>query len=182
MGFAEGLRFISRSPSALSGGPHGQDEEAADPGQDEVEGGASPEDRPPVRSWDDRPTDEEVSVFESIDRAPVEYLPTGDKALLIAWAVVTIRYETIESEDEVVAVLCLEDGTTVQARMDQIKFEYRYDNANQKWVDVSKIPFQEGTDVDADQEAGDDGGAPVPGPVPDADRASQGDPGGEPRG
>jgi hypothetical protein len=32
-----------------------------------------------------------LSIFESIERFPAEYLPSGDKALLVAWADVPSR-------------------------------------------------------------------------------------------
>lgn len=123
-----------------------------------------------------------MSVFESIERYPTEYLPTGDKALLVAWAVVPSSVGDI-SVSEVQVVLCLEDGRAVQASLGDIKFDYRYDYTNQTWLDVSKIfdgPTGEGDHADTDQEAGDDGGAPVQGQVPDADPTSPGDPGSQP--
>ena len=104
-----------------------------------------------------------MSVFESIERHPVEYLPTGDKALLVTWAVLTDPDRP--EHRALAAVLCLEDGRAVIAETNEFKFDYRYDNARQVWVDVSKIPegHEEGPDADTDQEAEDHGGAEVPG-------------------
>lgn len=102
-----------------------------------------------------------MGVFESSDRTPVQYLKTGDKALLIAWASLLF-----EGKDVLAAVLCLEDGSSVLAEIGEFKFEYRYSNTEQKWFDVSRIPADvedpEEPDADADQEDADDGGPAVP--------------------
>jgi hypothetical protein len=74
----------------------------------------------------------------------------------------------------------LEDGRVLAAPLADIKFDYRYDWANERWVDVSRVtngpPPDEGSNVDADQEDGDDGGEAVQGRVPDLDPSSTGDP------
>ena len=114
-----------------------------------------------------------MSVFESLERFPVEYLPTGDKALVMAWW---------KSQYDVVAVLCLEDGTAKSATLDQFRFDYRYDNNNERWVDVSRVadgPLPEGDDAESDQASGDHGREEVPGRVPETDGASEGDPSNE---
>lgn len=92
-------------------------------------------------------------ITESWERYPVIYEVTGDKALIIAWYVSTDGLPYV--------VLCLEDGRSVGTRIDNIKFDYRYDNTDQVWVDVSKIPSHEEPDADADQAPEDDGGPPV---------------------
>jgi len=106
-----------------------------------------------------------VGVFESIERYPVAYNPTGDRAILIAWAVkpTTVGVTTVH---EVCAVLCLEDGTAVEASLSEIRFDYRYDLANQAWIDTSRPigqPPAEGDNANADQEDADDGSPEVPG-------------------
>jgi hypothetical protein len=101
-----------------------------------------------------------VSVFESIERYPAEYLPTGDRALLMAWAILPAYGSDGLKADHLHAVLCLEDGRAVSAALHEFKFDYRYDVAGQQWLDVSRI---EGNDGDTDQEAGDDGRPEVPG-------------------
>lgn len=107
-----------------------------------------------------------MSVFESIDRPPVEYLPTGDKALLIAWAIAAIPGEI---DPEPLVILCLEDGRAVRASISEIKFDYRYSNRDQKWYDVSRIDDEEELDADPDQGDADDGSPSVPGLVPQPD-------------
>lgn len=107
-----------------------------------------------------------MSVFESIERYPVEYLPTGDKALLMAWAVLTDP--DLSGHAVMSAVLCLEDGRAVIAEITQFKFDYRYDLPNDRWIDVSKfVAPEEGSNADADQEDADDGSPEVPGRVPE---------------
>jgi hypothetical protein len=99
-------------------------------------------------------------IFESIERPPVEYLPTGDRALLMAWYTGPrgLPY----------AVLCLEDGTAVGTSITGFKFDYRYATREQRWYDVSRIE-EEDPDADSDQGDADDGGSPVPGLVPEPD-------------
>lgn len=120
-----------------------------------------------------------MSVFESIERYSVEYLPTGDHALLVAWCIVPTQLGDTTVND-INAVLCLEDGTTVIALPQEFKFDFRYDNNRGQWVDVSGPigPPEEGDiDGDTDPGAGDDGGQEVPGRVPETDEAGPGDPG-----
>lgn len=117
-----------------------------------------------------------MSVFESTDRSPVEYLPTGDRALLVAWATLptTVGDVTVVG---LYAVLCLENGTAVSAPLSEIKFDYRYDLANNRWVDVSKFPVAgEGDDGNADQEDAPDGGTTLPSGVPYVVGTGEGDP------
>lgn len=60
------------------------------------------------------------------------------------------------------AVLCLEDGRALDAALDEITFEYRYDLANSRWVDVSGpigLAVEGDTDADPDQEDADDVGS-----------------------
>jgi hypothetical protein len=89
---------------------------------------------------------------------PVEYKPTGDHALLVAW--------THADGYEPGAVLCLEDGRAVAVGLRDIKFDYRYDLAKGEFVDVSKATASEAGEeeegADTDQEAPDDGGPGVP--------------------
>ena len=106
---------------------------------------------------------------------PAEYLHSGDHALIVAWAMVNEPYNPVR------AVLCLEDGTPVMAPLDQIRFDWRYDNSHQKWVDVSGIDLidyePEGdADVIADQEPSSDGGEAVSRRIPEVDGAGSGDP------
>jgi hypothetical protein len=110
-----------------------------------------------------------VSVFESIERHPVEYLKTGDRGLLLAWTT-TLRkdYASGVSREEIGAVLCLEDGSCVIAEVDHFKFDYRYSNRDQRWYDVSRITEEE-PDADPDQGDADDGSEAVPGLVPEPD-------------
>jgi len=118
-----------------------------------------------------------MGIFESIDRHPAEYLPTGDKALLVAWAVLP---RAADGATDVHVVLCLGDGTVVLAALIDVKFDYRYDWQNQRWVDVSRVTdgplSDEGSDDIANQATTDDGGTAVQGRVPDPDGASEGDP------
>lgn len=97
-----------------------------------------------------------MSVFESIERFPVEYQPSGDKALLMAWAILPLTVGDF-TQSELHVVLCLEDGSAVSAVLSEIKFDYRYDLPNERWVDVSRVadsPSQRGTDdADPDPEA-----------------------------
>ena len=66
--------------------------------------------------------------------------------------------------NDVHVVICLEDGRAVSALLSDIKFDYRYDLANDRWVDVSRIAGPaEGQDANADQEDADDGGPEVSG-------------------
>jgi hypothetical protein len=120
-----------------------------------------------------------MSVFESIERHPAEYLPSGDKALLVAWAILPFTVGELTTS-ALHAVLCLEDGRIVAAELHEIKFDYRYDFRNERWVDVSRVtdgpPPDEAPDVDTDQETPDDGGEAVQGRIPDLDRAGEGDP------
>ena len=101
-----------------------------------------------------------MSVFESIERFPVEYLPTGDKALLMAWY--TLNDPENPERQVVAAVLCLEDGRAAIATTSDFKFEYRYDLANDRWVDVSRVAPEGEPNADADQETADDGSQAVP--------------------
>jgi hypothetical protein len=121
------------------------------------------------------------SIAECLAALPVEYLPTGDKALITAWAV--LQADDRPGHDYVAAVLCLEDGSSVIAETSQFKFDYRWHQGKQKFVDVSAIPDagDEEPDADTDQEHADLGGQSFPGPVPDPDRADEGDPGDEPQ-
>ena len=102
-----------------------------------------------------------MSVFESIERFPVEYTPTGDKALLMAWY--TLNDPENPERHVVAVVLCLEDGRPAIATTSDFKFDYRYDLANDRWVDGSRTLAQTGdSNADADQEDADDGSAEVP--------------------
>jgi hypothetical protein len=99
---------------------------------------------------------------------PAEYLPTGDHALILAWA------EDPYGAPE--AVLCLEDGRAMLANVREFKFDYRYDLNRQRFVDVSgvsvgelEVPEDEGDHGDTDQEPSDHGSEGVPGRVPEAD-------------
>src|SRR5678816_2997012 len=110
----------------------------------------------------------------------MQYLPTGDKALLVAWAVVPLTVGEV-TQNEINMVLCLEDGQAVAAPLDQVKFDYRYDNATERWFDVSRVadgqPSDEETSLgNADPQAGDDGSPSVPRQVPNPDGAGPGDP------
>lgn len=121
---------------------------------------------------------------------PAEYLVTGDKALIFGWATLTTTVGNT-SDEAVAAVLCLEDGSSVHAPLGEFKFDYRYDNNRQKWVDVSRVPMEDGGEdmaiagefdreedsADTNQEDADHGGPEVPGLLLDADGASPGDPG-----
>lgn len=100
-----------------------------------------------------------MSVFESIDRYSVEYLPSGDHAMLIAWTVLPTTVGDVTGTDPF-AILCLEDGSARLASLDEFKFDFRHHDG--RWVDVSG-PLDEGNDADTDPEAGDDGGQEVPG-------------------
>lgn len=116
---------------------------------------------------------------------PVEYLPTGDHGLLMAWSSIppvfflggSITAQAAEMAANMLrdkthprAVICLEDGTAVIAEFDQFKFDYRYDHAKGEFVDVSKATAgEEEQGADADQEDADDGGPAVPGQLPQPD-------------
>lgn len=117
---------------------------------------------------------------------PVEYLPTGDHGLLMAWASVppvfflggSITTEVAHKVSEMIrgqtlprALICLEDGRPVLATLDEFKFDYRYDANKGEFVDVSGLgaATEEGDGADTDQEASDDGSQGVPGLVSDAD-------------
>ena len=115
-------------------------------------------------------------IFEVAAPLPADYIPTGDKALLVAWAVLSTTVGETAVE-EVSGVLILEDGHSVVAPLADVRFDYRYNNDDQSWVDVSKIPTTEDDHADTDQEHADHGSESVPGLVPDADGASEGDPG-----
>lgn len=79
----------------------------------------------------------------------------------MAWAVVPTTVGDV-TVNEIHTVLCLEDGRVVAAPLSDIRFDYRYNLANGRWVDVSRVPA-EGDDANADQEDADDGGPEVPG-------------------
>jgi hypothetical protein len=103
---------------------------------------------------------------------PAEYLPSGDHAMIVAWTT------TGSISDPIRVVLCTENGMPLTARLDQIRFEWRYDNDHQKWVDVSGIPMNEGDERDdTDQEPSGDGGEGVPGRLSEIDGAGEGDSG-----
>jgi hypothetical protein len=116
---------------------------------------------------------------------PAEYLPTGDHALIVAWA--ALDDPERPGHAAVAAVLCLEDGRAEIATTSEFKFDYRYDLNRQRFVDVSGVPIEddepdepegdEDEDGDSDQEPPGDGGQGVPGRVPEADGAGEGDPG-----
>lgn len=71
----------------------------------------------------------------------------------MAWAVL---------DGAVHVVLCLEDGSSVTAGPGEYKFDYRYDLAHDRWVDVSRIQG-EGSDGNADPEDAHDGSPQVQG-------------------
>lgn len=100
-----------------------------------------------------------MSVFESIERHPVEYLPTGDRALLMAWAVAAVPSDPPQDPEPLV-ILCLEDGRAVRASMSEFRFDYRYSLREQAWYDVSKI--YEDNNAEPDQEDADAGSPGVP--------------------
>jgi hypothetical protein len=134
-------------------------------------------------------------IAEAIAPIPVEYLSTGDHALLMAWTdtppifflggSITVEAahmagEYLKRETQPKALLCLEDGRAVVAPLNEIKFDYRWSEGRQQFVDVSALPTdekdardegeEEDTEgADTDQEPPDDGGTGVPGPVPEAD-------------
>ena len=116
---------------------------------------------------------------------PVEYLPTGDHGLLVAWSTVppifflggSITKDAAEAAANMLrdktapkALICLEDGRALLAELSEFKFDYRYDHAKGEFVDVSKASAGEETeDADTDQEAPDDGSQAVPGQLPQPD-------------
>ena len=116
---------------------------------------------------------------------PVEYLPTGDHAMLFGWDTRppifflggSINAEMAQKAGEYLrteivpkALLCLEDGRAVLAGLDEIKFEYRYDHRVSDWADVSGFGMsKEDQGGDADQAAADHGGPGVPGDVSEPD-------------
>jgi len=135
-----------------------------------------------------------VSVSEASVPLPIEYTPTGDHALLMAWSaappiilagVGDWRVDRVEMFSQWLrentrprAVLCLEDGRAVLAGLDEIKFDFRWSEAKQQFVDVSGVSMDDDEDApegeeeegaDTDQASPDDGGQGVPGPVPEAD-------------
>jgi hypothetical protein len=119
---------------------------------------------------------------------PVEYLPTGDHGLLVAWTTIPpvfflgggITAEAAERAGQFLkertvprALICLEDGRAVLAELSEFKFDYRYDMTKGRFIDVSNVNGQaeeeEGDIADTDQEPADDGGQGVPGQVPEHD-------------
>lgn len=113
---------------------------------------------------------------------PVEYLPTGDHGLLVAWSTVPpvfflgggitqeqahIASTMLKERTVPRALICLEDGRAVLAELSEFKFDYRYDMTKGRFVDVSNVngAAEEEGDIesDADQEPADDGGQGVPG-------------------
>lgn len=102
-------------------------------------------------------------IVEAAVPIPVEHLPTGDHALLMAWVQ--------EGRDLPGAILCLEDGSAVSCFIDDFKFDYRWNDAQQQFIDVSGIAGEEEETEGAyaDQASPDDGGEGVSGPVSEAD-------------
>jgi hypothetical protein len=114
-----------------------------------------------------------VSVSEAVVPIPVEYLPTGDHALLVAWSA-NVRAMGAQPR----AVLCLEDGSAVLAALGDFRFDFRWDERKQQFVDVSgvlvahedaQLSEEDIEGADTDQEPTDDGGEGVSGSVPEAD-------------
>ena len=124
-------------------------------------------------------------ISESVATYPVEYLPTGDHALLVAWSAVppvfvlgggsispedaAILMNRLRTNTEPRAILCLEDGRAVLATLSEFKFDYRYDASRGGFVDVSGFAIEEDPDVEPDQKPADHGGEAVPGLVPEPD-------------
>lgn len=100
-----------------------------------------------------------MSVVEALVPLSVDYLPTGDHALLMGWA--TLTSPASPHNEVLAAILCLEDGRPVLAEIGEFKFDYRYDINKGDFIDVSSVESG-ASDANPDQEAPDHGSPEVP--------------------